>query len=362
LNIKQSVARALQFASSDPKGPVYLCAARETLAEEIEPLSLNLQHWAPISSAALPTDAVETIASALLKAKNPLIITGYSGRDRRCPSELVNLADQIPGLRVHDTGGSDVCFPFDHVASQGFRLSFDDCTKDADVILLANCDVPWIPSRNPPPKDARIYHIDIDPLNQNIPVSFFPAHGRWRVDCYTALKQINDYITTSSSAQVLLKEPRFASQHQQLVQAHNAKLATISRLANLSFTALLDSHNIGAIIKQTLPANTTFIVEAVTSAQDLFDQLQPSIPGSWINCGATGIGWSNGAALGVRRALDARADQLQLPLDDCSESNGLVVQLVGDGSHMCASPASAAWVAAKYHIPLLTIVLNNGGV
>jgi thiamine pyrophosphate-dependent acetolactate synthase large subunit-like protein len=38
-----------------------------------------------------------------------------------------------------------------------------------------------------------------------------------------------------------------------------------------------------------------------------------------------------------------------------------VCQIVGDGSYLCASPASAAWVAAKYKIPILTIVLNNGG-
>jgi thiamine pyrophosphate-dependent acetolactate synthase large subunit-like protein len=32
-NIKQMVSRALQFATSDPKGPVYLMAAREVLEE-----------------------------------------------------------------------------------------------------------------------------------------------------------------------------------------------------------------------------------------------------------------------------------------------------------------------------------------
>lgn len=40
VNVKQSVARALQFASSDPKGPVYLASAREVLAEKVKPYSL----------------------------------------------------------------------------------------------------------------------------------------------------------------------------------------------------------------------------------------------------------------------------------------------------------------------------------
>ena len=37
-NIKQMIYRALQIASSDPKGPAYLMAAREVLEEEIPPV------------------------------------------------------------------------------------------------------------------------------------------------------------------------------------------------------------------------------------------------------------------------------------------------------------------------------------
>lgn len=177
LNVKQTIGRALQFANSTPKGPVYVTSAREVLAEEIEPYSLHQEQWVSIGPAALPFDAVRDISMALVEAERPLIITGYSGRDRRNPGLLVALANLIPGIRVHDTGGSDVCFPFSHSASEGSRFSTHECTKDADMILILDCDVPWIPSLNPPPEDAKIYHIDSDPLNQQIPVSFFPAHG-----------------------------------------------------------------------------------------------------------------------------------------------------------------------------------------
>lgn len=67
------------------------------------------------------------------------------------------------------------------------------------MILLLDCDVHWIPSCNPPPKDAKIYHIDSDPLNQQIPVSFSPTHGRWKVDSYTAVAQLVDYIKSDAS-------------------------------------------------------------------------------------------------------------------------------------------------------------------
>ncbi|KAF2110651.1 thiamine pyrophosphate enzyme [Lophiotrema nucula] len=361
LNAKQTVARAIQFAESAPKGPVYVASAREDLAETINvPLSLQQQQWGPIGPGALPEEALRAVTAALVEAERPLIITGYSGRDRRTQEQLVALADMVPGLRVYDTGGSDVCFPFSHPASQGFSLSTDDCTRDADMILLLDCDVPWIPSNNPPSREAQIFHIDVDPLNERIPVSFFPAHGRWRADCYTALKQILGYLTQDKILQKQLSAPDFEGRRTSLVDAHQARLRNIeSRVRfRLGDQQELDASNIGYVLRQTLPADTTYVVEAVTCAQFLYDQIQPDRPGSWINCGATGIGWSNGAALGVKMAL---SDKYHDEKEASGDLPDLVVQVVGDGSLMCAAPSSAFWVAQKYKIPVLTIVLNNGG-
>jgi thiamine pyrophosphate-dependent acetolactate synthase large subunit-like protein len=113
-NVKQMVNRALQFARSDPAGPVYLCGAREAMEEDIEPYKLNQEYWNPVEPAALSETAVRLISEALVGAKEPLIITGYSGRNHATVPALVKLADTVKGLRVLDTGGSDMCFPADH--------------------------------------------------------------------------------------------------------------------------------------------------------------------------------------------------------------------------------------------------------
>ena len=52
-NIKQVTLRALQFATSDPKGPVYLVGPREVMEEEVEPLKLDISEWAPLDAGAL---------------------------------------------------------------------------------------------------------------------------------------------------------------------------------------------------------------------------------------------------------------------------------------------------------------------
>jgi thiamine pyrophosphate-dependent acetolactate synthase large subunit-like protein len=351
LNAKKLIGRALQFAKSAPKGPVYLTATREVLAQEIEPYSLQQEQWVPIGPSALPPDAIRDISSALVEAKRPLIITGYSGRDKRTPDLLVKLANLIPSIRVHDTGGSDMCFPVSHPASEGFRLSMDQCTEDADMILLLDCDVPWIPSTNPPPKTAKIYHVDIDPLNEQLRVSYFPAHGRWRADSFTALTQLIEHINSEPKLTRILQDPEYKVRARHQAEAHAARLSAIESQVHLESSAALNGHNIGSLLKSSLPESTTFVVEAVTNSQTMHDQLQPSQPGRWINCGATGIGWSNGAALGVKLALQ----------DDAATKQDIVCQVVGDGSFMCAAPSSALWVASKHDIPVLTVILNNGG-
>lgn len=138
-NIKQMVNRALQFASSDPAGPVYLCGAREVMEEELEPYDLVQAHWNPVEPAALSEKAVTTISEALVGAQEPLIITGYSGRNHDSVAALVALADTVKGLRVLDTGGSDMCFPADHRAWLGLRYGIDKAIESADVIIVIDC-------------------------------------------------------------------------------------------------------------------------------------------------------------------------------------------------------------------------------
>lgn len=138
-NVKQMVNRALQFATSDPAGPVYLCGAREVMEEDLTPYQLKQEQWNPVEPAALTESAVRRIGTALINAREPLVITGYSGRNHDSVGALVKLADTVKGLRVLDTGGSDMCFPADHPAWLGLRYGIDDCVKTADVILVLDC-------------------------------------------------------------------------------------------------------------------------------------------------------------------------------------------------------------------------------
>ena len=138
-NVKQMVNRALQFACSAPAGPVYLTGAREVMEEDLTPYKLDSAFWNPVEPAALTENAVKTISEALVEAKEPLIIAGYTGRNHAAVGALVKLADAVKGLRVLDTGGSDMCFPADHRAWLGLRYGNDESVRTADVIVVIDC-------------------------------------------------------------------------------------------------------------------------------------------------------------------------------------------------------------------------------
>ena len=351
LNVKQMVNRALQFARSDPQGPVYLCGAREVMEADIAPYSLNQELWDPVELGGLPKSAVTKISEALANAKEPLLITGYSGRNHKIPAALVELANTVKGLRVLDTGGSDMCFPADHPAWLGLRFGADKAIETADTIIVVDCDVPWIQTRCKPRLDAKVFHIDVDPLKQQMPLFYIQSNSRYRADALTSVEQVTAALKSEELASRL--EANNAAVGDKLVKAHEEKLAAIAKAAEPLEDGSFGTGHLCKVLRENCPEDTLWAIEAVTNTQFVHDNLQPKIPGSWINCGGGGLGWSGGGALGIKLATDA---------ENGGKGKGkFVVQIVGDGTFLFTVPGSVYWIAKRYNIPVLTIVLNNKG-
>ncbi|KAK5445327.1 hypothetical protein LTS15_010108 [Exophiala xenobiotica] len=363
-NVKQMVNRALQFATSDPQGPVYLCGAREPMEEDIEPYNLDQGVWQAVGPAALPQDAIGMIAEELVKAKEPLLIVGYTGRNINSVEATVALANKIPGLRVLDTGGSDMCFPANHPASLGLRYGSEPAITAADFILVVDCDVPWIPTQCRPRSDARIVHIDVDPLKQQMPVFYIPAFARFKADSATSFTQINEYLAANSELSATLSDQTHLAAGQKRQEVHSARRSQVKELAKIPSdpaNAPIDPHVLGGQIRATVPEDTIFAVEAVTLTAFIADQIAPVLPKSWINCGGGGLGWSGGGALGVKLASDFEHRDLAAGDRTGANKGKFVCQIVGDGTFMFSVPGSVYWIAQRYDIPILTVVLNNKG-
>jgi len=356
VNVKQMVNRALQFARSAPQGPVYLCASREVMETEMVPYEIKQDQWEPVELGGLPSGAVKKIAEALAGAEEPLLITGYAGRNQAVPAALVQLADAVKGLRVLDTGGSDMCFPADHPGWLGLRYGVEDAIRTADVIVVLDCDVPWISTQCKPREDARVFHIDVDPLKQVMPLFYISAQHRYRADALTAVEQVLAALSSDAALGAQLAGEARDKKWTALQASYAQRLETIAARSKPLDNGEFGTSHLCARLRDLCPKDTLWAIEAVTNTLFVHDALQPTIPGQWINCGGGGLGWSGGGALGMKLASEHEAQ-----LKGGSAKGKFVVQIVGDGTFLFSVPGSVYWISKRYNIPVLTIVLNNKG-
>jgi thiamine pyrophosphate-dependent acetolactate synthase large subunit-like protein len=321
------------------------------MEEDIEPYQINQDFWTPAELGGLNKKQLAHVSELLVSAEEPLLVTGYSGRNHEAVKALVELADTVKGLRVLDTGGSDMCFPANHPAWLGLRYGVDESIKSADVIIVLDCDVPWIPTQCRPKSSAKIIHIDVDTLKQQMPVFYLDAIARYRVDAETAIRQITAHIQSTMKERI--SSQAFDKRWSDLQSNHKHRLETIAAQAKAGKDGTFNSSYLAHAVRKAVPEDTIFAIEAVTNGPFVADQIQASLPGQWINCGGGGLGWSGGGALGVKLATDFEHGG--------TNKGKFVCQIVGDGTYLFSVPGSVYWIAERYNIPVLVIVLNNQG-
>jgi acetolactate synthase-1/2/3 large subunit len=332
-NIKQMIHRALQIASSDPPGPAYLMAAREVFEEEVPPVSIDPARWAPIAPLPLPESGLTELVNSLLTAKRPLVVTSYLGRKPEAVTELVRLADRL-GIGVLESCPSYLNFPTDHpcyVGQQGNEHMQNPALADADLVLVLDSDVPWIPAFNKPGESARICHIDIDPLKERTPLWYISAAQVFRADCATALRQINERLNG---------EPKAAYR-----QRHDAWVTELTRREQKPREDVITAEYLTACVRRQIDRDTVIVNEGITNYSAINNHIGCVKPGTRFTSGASSLGWNGGASIGMKLAYPEKT----------------VVCLTGDGSYMFSVPSTVHWMARKYQTPFLTVIYNNRG-
>src|SRR5690349_6880651 len=331
-NIKQMIYRALQIASSDPPGPAYLMAAREVFEEEIPPVSIDPRRWTPIAPQPLPESGLGELVAGLLAAKRPLIVTSYLGRKPEAVAALIRLADRL-GIGVLESVPSYLNFPSDHpcyVGQQGNEHRQNPSLAEADLVLVLDSDVPWIPAFNKPTEGAKICHIDIDPLKERTPLWYISATQVFRADCATALRQINDR---------LAGEPKTVYK-----EKHDAWVAELDRREQKP-ADVITAEYLTACVRRQIDRDTVIVNEGITNYSAITNHIGCTKPATRFTSGASSLGWNGGASIGMKLA--------------CPEKT--VVCLTGDGSYMFSIPSTVHWMARKYQTPFLTVIYNNRG-
>ncbi|KWU45622.1 Thiamin diphosphate-binding protein [Rhodotorula sp. JG-1b] len=355
-NAPQVVHRALQFANSEPKGPVYVWAQREATEEFMDPNKVAdvraKEIWSPIELNQLNKPAVQRIGDAFLKAKSPLIVTSYLGRNPAAVDLLRSFVELL-AVPVLQTGVSNVNLPFTHPCHTGIQFSGPaPIVEESDVILILDSDVPWLPMKTKPRKDATIFHLDVDPLKERMAFATYPAVLRAKVDGALALEQLIDYVSASPSLAGAQKT--ISSRLEALTEK---KKETVKHLRSLEVAAegdILTPNLVVATYRKLLEAQqlrSLVVNEAISNYGPVWEHLEPSEPGSALSSGASSLGWALGAAIGAKMAA----------ADYSAHTKDVVTVFVGDGSFIFGVPSASYWMARRYETPFLCIVFNNGG-
>lgn len=183
-----------------------------------------------------------------------------------------------------------------------------------------------------------------------MPVFYIDALSRYRADCLTSVDQLNNYISNNLASQ--LTSQHHSDRWSALLDSHNQRLAEIAEASKPLENNTFGTGHLCQVLRKIAPQDTIWAIEAVTNTGFVADSLQPTLPGSWINCGGGGLGWSGGGALGIKLASEYENGQ---------GKGKFVVQIVGDGTFLFSVPGSVYWISQRYKIPVLTIVLNNAG-
>ena len=242
------------------------------------------------------------------------------------PSRVLDELARFAGIRVVEFNPLYVNLPHNSPCHGGFMPA--KALAEADVGLLVDVDVPWIPSDMPDNPATWWAHIDVDAEKRNFPIWTFPGNLRLPGDSHRILSDLlavlkaraDDGFKTRAAARVKELAEEGAARREQA-----AKAAAKPRQAGRDQPALsLRGAGQGA------EPSDVVLNEAIRNGPVVLQQMPRTEPGTLVGLSGGGLGFSGGMALGLKLAMPERT----------------VVQIVGDGTFYFSNPQSTLAVGA----------------
>jgi acetolactate synthase-1/2/3 large subunit len=337
------VSRAGAVMQSDPTGPVYLTLPREVLAAPVDAASVGAyghQNHLPVRAQGADPSAVRAIAEQLMRSDNPMLVTAYAGRNREAPALIEKLA-VLCGMRVCEFNTIYMNIRRDSPYFAGYNPAA--FTEQADFGLMVDVDVPWIPKTTRVNPNAYWAQLDVDAIKRDIPMWGFPLNARIEGDSVRLIAQLIEIIESSATPEFKTKA---AARSLALKTAHAQYRQKAASLAQAKGVVnAINPHYLCAVMGQKIDLHDVVLNEAIRNTMAVFEQIPREVPGSLMGLSGGGLGFSAGTALGIKLA----------------QAKNRVIHFVGDGSFYFSNPSSVYAVANQYGLPILTVLLDNGG-
>ena len=328
------VARALEMATTPRRGPTYMTATREALETPVD-VDVGSRSAEGVGPTGADDATLDHLASLIEEADAPVVVTSKLGvgEPRESVETLVDFAEAA-GAGVVEASPAALCFPRTHDLHAGFAT--EPAFERADLALLADTDVPWVPETDSaPPADLSVIQVDVDPAKPEYPQWDLRVDQAVRADPTTTLRALTGRLDGDADGRETWGDlGPFAGRRERRDRAADHREA-----GRLTPTVLSDA------IDGVVDEDTVVVNETTTNNRAVLEGIALDRPGSYLYSHGSGLGWAPGAAVGAKLA----------------HPDSLVVSLVGDGSYVFGHPTAAAWAAGAHDAPTLTVVYNNSG-
>jgi len=342
--LPMAVRRAFRTAKTPPTGPVFLSLPWNVMEEEddLGDVVASSQGYFRVRPDA---QAVAKAADMLAKAERPIILLGDRVAQSGGMAEAVALAELL-GAPVYAGSYTEVNFPTSHPQYLGGigvgwpNQAARQALQNADVVLAIGSDIlpaygytaePWF---NPKTKLIQLDSKDVD-LEKKFPsdISMMGDPKVGMVDLADALSQAmngEDKESARSRATTTAQEKakRKAAFQQRVRAAWDSRDISPERMMTE--------------LAQVMPKNAIMASEAITSSGALMGAMDFDQPGSFYSARGGALGWGVPGSIGVQLANPGRP----------------VVGVIGDGASMYT--IQGLWTAARYNIPVVYVICNNG--
>jgi acetolactate synthase I/II/III large subunit len=327
------IDRALAIAATEPRGPVYLSLPREVIAAPISDLAAPLPSRLSAAAPATPdAGAIAAAARMLAQARRPLIVTANAGRDTAAFGALAQFTERF-AIPVVQHRPRYLSLPSSHSMNLGFDPA--RLVPKADVILVIESDVPWIPSQISPTADCKVVHCGLDPLFTRYPIRGFPCDVAITGSTVSTISALTAALEDAFDAEsVALRRRWIADERATLTAAWKSARDAAARKTppdpawvSHCIDRAKDPHCI------VINEYTLFPEHCAFESPDLY----------FGSSSASGLGWGPGAALGAKLA----------------RPESPVMAVVGDGAFMFSNPAAVHHASALHDLPVLFVIMNN---
>jgi acetolactate synthase I/II/III large subunit len=330
--VDQVVDRAVAIATSHPRGPVYLALPRELLAEDLPAPPERLVATAVPSGPQPDPAAVGQLADRLTAARFPVVLTSASGIDRASVDLLGGLCNRF-GIGVAEVAPRYLNVAPDHDLHLGTQTP--PVFELADVLVVLECDVPWMATRAAPRAETFVAQVGVDPLFARYPMRSQRSDLTIAASPGSFLGALAEALEGRRADLDPSRRDRIAERSvavREATERQRAREATGTGPITKAFASLVLAEELD---------DEAVVFNEYWAVPELLGRRRP---GTYFYLPpAGGLGWALPAALGARHAEPGRT----------------VVATVGDGAYLFANPAACHHASAKHDLPVLTVVANN---